>query len=247
MCHYVTMPGTKKTADRGVQLRTDQIATVHGAVVVIDVIRAFSTAAYAFSAGARHIYLVASVEEALAFKATHPGSLAMGEDHGNMPDGFDLPNSPVLASRADLDGRLVVQRTSAGTQGVVAARSATRLWCANLVCASATARAVGASNLGVPSYVITGWFADREDRPGTDDRLVAEHIDALRRGEVVDASHVAAAVAATDEAKLTLALGEGHVDPLDIAYATDVDRFDFAMEVTRDDHGLRLDVSTDFG
>jgi hypothetical protein len=38
-----------------------------------------------------------------------------------------------------------------------------------------------------------------------------------------------------------LALGVGHVDPLDIAYATDVDRFDFAMEVTRDADGLRLD------
>jgi hypothetical protein len=52
---------------------------------------------------------------------------------------------------------------------------------------------------------------------------------------------VAAAVAATDEATRTLALGVGHVDPLDIAYATDVDRFDFAMEVTRDADGLRLD------
>jgi 2-phosphosulfolactate phosphatase len=55
---------------------------VDGAVVVIDVIRAFSTAAYAFDAGASAIYLVATVDEALAFKAAHPDVLAMGEDHG---------------------------------------------------------------------------------------------------------------------------------------------------------------------
>ena len=135
----------------------------------------------------------------------------------------------------------VVQRTSAGTQGVVAARLATRLWCASLVCASATADAVTAAGLGTPTYVITGWFPDRADRPGIDDRLTADHIDALRLGEQPDAKAVAVAVAGTDEATRTLAIGEGHVDPLDIAYATDVDRFAFAMEVTRDDHGLRLD------
>lgn len=225
----------------GPHLRADQVGSTSGAVVAIDVIRAFTTSAYALAAGAEAIYLVDSVDEALAFAATHPTSVAMGEDHGLRPDGFDLANSPVQAAAADLEGRLVVQRTSAGTRGAVAARNATRLWCANLVCATATARAVAASGLGTPSYVITGWFADRDDRPGTDDRLTADFIDALRRGEHPDAGVVAEAVAATDEATRTLALGAGHVDARDIAYATDVDRFDFAMEVTRDEEGVRLD------
>ncbi len=55
-----------------------ELAGVGGAVVVVDVIRAFTTAAYAFASGAAEIYLFASVDEALAFKAEHPGSLAMG-------------------------------------------------------------------------------------------------------------------------------------------------------------------------
>lgn len=223
------------------QLGRHEVGEVGGAVVVIDVIRAFTTAAYALGAGARCIYLVGGVDEARAFVAAHPGSLAMGEDHGLRPDGFALPNSPVLAAAADLDGRTVVQRTSAGTQGVVAARSADRLWCASLAVASATAAAVNGSGLGDPAYVITGWFVDREDRPGTDDRLTAEHIEAVRLGRAPDPAEVARAVAATDEWTRTLALGEGHVDPDDIVLATDVDRFDFAMEVTRDADGLRLD------
>jgi 2-phosphosulfolactate phosphatase len=116
---------------------------VDGAVVVIDVIRAFTTAAYAFAAGASRIYFVGTVTEALACKAAHPGALAMGEEHGRRPAGFDFSNSPVEVAHADLDGRTLVQRTSAGTQGVLSARHATRMWCASLVCASATARGRG--------------------------------------------------------------------------------------------------------
>jgi 2-phosphosulfolactate phosphatase len=221
-------------------LPTHEIGGVTGAVVVIDVVRAFTTAAYAFGAGARHVYLVGGVDDALAFKAAHPGALAMGEDRGLLPDGFDLANSPVQAARADVDDRVLVQRTSAGTQGVLAASDATRLWCASLVCASATAQAVADARLGPPTYVITGQFADRPTR-GVDDRLTASYIDELRLGRRPDAEAVAREVAASDEATRTLKLGAGHVEPDDIRYATDVDRFDFAMEVTRDEWGLRLD------
>lgn len=226
-------------ADRCVPTRA--VDAVAGAVVVVDVIRAFTTAAYAFGAGATHVYLVAGVDDALAFKASHPGSLAMGEDRGLRPDGFDLPNSPVRAEAADLDGRIVVQRTSAGTQGVVAARSADRLWCASLVVASATAAAVTDAALGAPTYVLTGDFGDRDDHNGDDDRLTAAHIDAIRLRTASDPAAVARAVAGTGEAARTLSLGAGHVDSQDIAYATDVDRFAFAMEVARAPEGLRLD------
>jgi hypothetical protein len=98
---------------------------VDGAVVVVDVIRAFSTAAYAFGAGAAEIFLVGSADDALEFKAANPGSLAMGEERGLRPDGFDFPNSPAMVRDADLEGRTLVQRTSAGTQGVVGAVDAT--------------------------------------------------------------------------------------------------------------------------
>lgn len=50
---------------------------VVGPVVVIDVIRAFTTAAYAFGSGAAEIYLVGDVEEAVAFKAARPGTIAL--------------------------------------------------------------------------------------------------------------------------------------------------------------------------
>jgi 2-phosphosulfolactate phosphatase len=218
-----------------------ELAGVTGAVVVVDVIRAFSTAGYAFGAGASAIYLVGTVDEALAFVADHPGSQAMGEVHGRRPDGFAYPNSPAVLAEADVAGRTLVQRTSAGTQGAVAAVDATRLWAASLVCASATADAVTRAGLGAPTYVITGRFEDRPDRPATDDELAAQVIDRRRLGLPVDAEDVATALLSTDEAVATLALGDGHVDPHDIELCARLDAFDFAMEVTRDRDGLRLD------
>lgn len=209
-----------------------EVADVTGAVVAVDVIRAFTTAAYAFGAGAREIHLVDRVDEALRFLHEHPTALAMGEDHGHRPDGFHLANSPVAVADADVENRVIVQRTSAGTRGMIAAASATRLWAASLVVASATAAAVMQSGLGTPTYVITGRFADLPDG-GADDLLTAELIERARTGEPLDAAATAAAVADSEEAQRTRALGAGDVHPDDIAYATRVDAFAFAMEAER--------------
>ena len=216
-----------------------EVGEVGGAVVAVDVIRAFTTAAYAFGAGAQEIYLVDSVDAALRFKAERPGSLAMGEDRGRRPDGFDLSNSPVAAAAADVAGRTIVQRTSAGTRGMIAAGSAERLWAGSLVVASATAAAVSASGLGPPTYVITGRFEDQPDG-GADDLLVAQLIERARVGEPLDAVATAAAVAISEEARRTLLLGAGDVHPEDIAYATSIDAFAFAMEAERRGSALIL-------
>lgn len=211
-----------------------QLEGVSGVIVAVDVLRAFTTAAYALAAGAASILLVSGVDEAIALAKAHPGSLIMGEEHGRRPIGFDLSNSPVAVAGADVAGRTLVQRTSAGTQGVIAATGADRLFVASLVCASATARAVSAARLGAPTYVITGRFVDHPDG-GEDDLITAQFIEDLRTAGSADAASAARAVADSAEAERTLALGGNDSHPDDIAYATDVDRFDFAMEVDRGD------------
>ena len=219
---------------------TADAAAAMGSVVVVDVLRAFSTAAYALTAGARHVYLVGTVAEALAFKAANPGTLAMGEEHGRRPNGFDFANSPAQVAAADLRDRVIVQRTSSGTQGVIAAVGATRLWCAGLVTASATAAAVRSAALGAPTYVITGWSSDAPGS-GKDDLATAELIERARLGQPLLARATAELVATSEEAARTLVIGAGHVDPADVELAVAVDAFDFAMEVTRSANGLRLD------
>src|SRR6516165_1529235 len=59
-----------------------------GTVAVIDVFRAFTTAAVALANGALSIVMVRTVQEALALRDTGIGQICMGEVRGRAPDGF---------------------------------------------------------------------------------------------------------------------------------------------------------------
>jgi 2-phosphosulfolactate phosphatase len=114
-----------------------------GTVAVIDVFRAFTTAAVALANGASSLVMVRTVEEALALRDSGIGQFCMGEVRGRAPDGFDFGNSPFEISGVDFGGKTIIQRTSAGTQGIVAAGNrAVRLYAASLVTAEATVRAL---------------------------------------------------------------------------------------------------------
>jgi 2-phosphosulfolactate phosphatase len=92
-----------------------------GTVAVIDVLRGFTSAAVALANGASRIVMVRTVEEALALRDAGIGQICMGEGHGRPPDGFDFGNSPFEISDIDFRGKTIIQRTSAGTQGIVTA------------------------------------------------------------------------------------------------------------------------------
>ena len=143
------------------------------------------------------------------------------------------------SSPADLEGRVLVQRTSAGTQGVIVATCAERLFAASLVCASATVAAIDSTGLGAPTYVITGRCEDTLD-DGEEDLLAAKLIERARGGRSLEATAIARAVTGTPSAVRILAMSRDHAHPDDVAYATAVDRFDFAMEVGRTDSGHRM-------
>ena len=89
-----------------------------GTVIVIDVFRAFTTAAIAFDNGAADITLVAEADDALALHRSGVGDVLMGEVDGKRPEGFDYGNSPFEISGVDLTGKSLVQSTRAGTVGV---------------------------------------------------------------------------------------------------------------------------------
>jgi len=152
-----------------------------GVVVVIDVFRAFTTAAVALAKGATKIVIVRDVEEALRLRAAGVGQLCMGEVGGRAPPGFDLGNSPFEASRADLEGRTIVQRTSAGTQGIVAAKQASRLYAGSLVTATATARAILRQSPSEVTLVAMGLDGARRS---DEDELCAIHLRNLLQGRL---------------------------------------------------------------
>src|SRR5258705_12742976 len=99
-------------------------ADARGVVVVIDVLCAFSCSALMFPFGIRDLALVRTPEEALAFRDGDPDYLVAGEVKGVKVEGFDLGNSPAdIVSKGEsfFRGRRIAARSSAGTQGVLAA------------------------------------------------------------------------------------------------------------------------------
>jgi len=217
----------------------DNCAAATGTVVVIDVLRAFSTAAYAFAAGVSEILLVREVEEAEALRLQFPGVRITGEVGGRHVPGFDFGNSPSELMGADLVGRRLIQRTSAGTQGVVLSSSADHLLAASLVCASATAAYIRRLAPKQVTFVITGqrdssaWDAD-------EDAACADYLEALLKGEDAAPEPYLERVRNSPTGLLFADPEALHLPLPDLEYCLQINRFDFVMPVRRENGLVKL-------
>jgi 2-phosphosulfolactate phosphatase len=208
-----------------------------GVVVAIDVIRAYTAAAFGLASGAGRILLTGTVEEALALRERIPGALVMGEVKGLRPPGFDFGNSPSDLAGLDLAGRTLIQRTSAGTQGAVRAEKADHLFGASFVVAAATARAVHTLQPPEVMLVATG---HRPDDNGDEDYALADYLSALLLGQPADPAPFLARVQRSDAGKKFLDPAQTEFPATDLEYCLQLDRFPFAMPITRENGLLVL-------
>ncbi|GJQ36770.1 MAG: putative 2-phosphosulfolactate phosphatase [Anaerolineaceae bacterium] len=202
-----------------------------GIVLVIDVLRAFSTAAYAFSRGAKEIRLVSGIQEALDLKAQIQNAKAMGEVRGLPPKGFDYGNSPTRILEHDLTGITLVQRTGAGTQGAVRAVNAEVMLATSFVNAKGTMDYAMKGEPNELSFIITGGMGNDEDV------ACAEFIEMRIEGRAVEAQGFIDRVYAARDALQHM---EEHPQfPLsDLDYCSRIDAFDFALPIERKDGSL---------
>src|SRR5260370_20598968 len=84
-------------------------------VVAIDVIRATTTAVTAAAMG-RKCYPVDTVDNALALAADLDNPLMVGELGGDMPAGFEIPNSPAMVAEHNDVHRPMVLLSPSGTK-----------------------------------------------------------------------------------------------------------------------------------
>ena len=206
-----------------------------GLVVVIDVIRAFTNAAFVFSRGAKEIYPVKGVEEALTLKAEIPNSLACGEVGGLPPEGFDFGNSPTQTSLLDLTGKIIIQRTGAGTQGIVRSVKADRMVAASFVVAQATFNYILKMSPDTVAFVITGQTYDG----GEEDLACAEYLQAAMLGTSADPFPYLERAKRSRDASVFYDPHLPEFPSKDIEQCTSLDKFNFAMPVTRE-NGLHV-------
>ncbi|MFB7032240.1 MULTISPECIES: 2-phosphosulfolactate phosphatase [unclassified Streptomyces] len=210
-----------------------ELAEVPSTAVVVDVMRAFTVAAWAFGRGAERIVLAGSLDEALELKARHPDWVALKD--GPPAPGFDAVNSPALLRSADLGGRTVVQKTTAGTVGALAVKDASLVLCAGFVVAEATARLLRTRACDDVTFVVTG-----EDGRAEEDLACAQYIAGRAAGAGTDA---AGFLRRAGESRAAAELREGvreGAHPDDVALCLELDRFPFAMVASVEDSLMTL-------
>ena len=214
-------------------------ADAEGIVVVIDVLRAFTCSALMFRYGIRDVALVRTPEEALAFRAADPGCLVAGEVQGRKVDGFDIGNSPAeIMTKGEpfFKGRRVVARSSAGTQGVLAAASRARqVILGSYLTAAATATyirdfaRVNALVHGDDVIVTLVAMGFEGVRPSIEDEWCAEYLQRLLIGTSYD--HLQAVWECMHDPDIAASLrGEHDYRPReDVILALQRDVLDFVM------------------
>jgi 2-phosphosulfolactate phosphatase len=203
-----------------------------GVVVVIDVLRAFTTAAHALNAGALKIYPVADVETALSLNQNRSDTLLMGEVNGIRPEGFDFGNSPAEIRKGNLKGKSIIQRTSAGTQGICRAVNADLLVAASFVVATGTVNYLQKFEPDEISFIITGEF---QGLNGDEDRACGEYIEALMTGDQPDPEEYTSRVSTSSAGRLFLEGDSRHLLQQDLLMSIQVDNFNFCLPVHREE------------
>jgi 2-phosphosulfolactate phosphatase len=202
-----------------------------GTVVVIDVFRAFSCAPLLFRLGIKGLILEPDIKRALALK-TGDHVVLLGERDERPIPGFDLGNSPseiIRRGRGFFQDKTVIQRTTAGVQGVKAALKATNtVLLGSFLIARATAWFI--LHLAPPVKRITlVAMGIRGKRPAPEDEACADYIEHLLTAAPYEHMEAIERIVSHETAQKFLRSGRAYLPREDPIYCLQRDPFDFAL------------------
>ena len=203
-----------------------------GLAVIIDVFRAFSCTPLLFSLGIEKCMLVATPQEAFALKKDRKDVVLIGESSGIPIEGFDLGNSPSEIRRQDpsfFKGRTLIQRTSSGVQGALAAlEGAAEVMVAGYTVARATADYILSRQPALVSLVAMGW--DLKERAPEDEGCVRYIAHLLGAGDY-DHDKALSEILSNETAQRFLRADNPHFPVEDPIMCLQRDLYDFALRV----------------
>jgi 2-phosphosulfolactate phosphatase len=234
----------------------DATALRGGVAVVLDVLRATTTIAYAFHAGITAVYPVGEIPLALtlAEELRHSGEevLLGGERGGVAIPGFDCNNSPSTYVWSRCQAKILVFTTTNGTRALLHAQMAEKVMTASFVNFSAVCETLLEETR--PIHFLCA---------GTEGQITLE--DALLAGAFVSALVPYRPARLNDSARLAwdsfechglvladalrLSAGGANVEKVghgaDIAHAAEIDKFLLVPETRRDGRGrMYLEVGS---
>lgn len=155
-------------------------AKAEGLTVIIDVFRAYTTAAYLFSNQAEKIFIVSKLETARKLKAKLDDPILIGERKGIKIEDFDYNNSPYFISQSNFAGKEIILSTSAGTKGIIAAENADQIITGSFVNLKAAAEYIKARNPELVSLIAMG---NNGVSKADEDNLYAQELKKLLNGK----------------------------------------------------------------
>jgi 2-phosphosulfolactate phosphatase len=201
-----------------------------GLAVVIDVFRAFSLAAHAMARGAREMWPVADIDEALALKAHHPHAILLGERFAKPLPGFDSGNSPADLERFDVRDRILIHTTHAGTQGLTNTINADETITGALVNAAAIVRHI--RRIAPHTVTLVRMGQNATERCWEDDAC-ADLIARRLAGEVPDVDAIRERLRRAPSAEKFFDPGCDWAPERDFELCTRFDAFDFVLRLDR--------------
>ena len=188
-------------------------------MVVIDVLRAFTVSAYALAGGARECRLVRTVAEARTLAASTPGALISAEENALPVEGIAISNSPTKITELDMRERILVQRSTAGTQCAWAV-AGDDIFAASFVVARATAQACLLRNPKTVSLIASADYPE--------DHACARYIEGLIHGHSTYLEPLLQPLRHTDRYQRLMSGTWPGFPPTDVELALMPDRFEFA-------------------
>lgn len=204
-----------------------------GIVVIVDIYRAGSVAAYALGQGVKHIIPVATKEEAFSHLKENSKYLLIGEEQGAIIEGFHFGNSPHELSKVDIKDKVLVHRSSQGTQGLVNASLSEELIFGSFPTISATASYILGKKPKMVSIVAM-------DGKGSEDGLYTKYLKDLLLGKNLDKEYIKSYIKNHKVSKRFLVRNLIEFPIEDIEYCLDLDRFNFVCVVKKEGNLLKI-------
>ena len=197
-------------------------------MVIIDVFRAFTTAAYALDQNPKHYFLTNKTSVVERLIKEHPGAFLIGKPEIGQTLKYHIPNSPTRVQKHDLKGKTIIHRTEAGAKGVLESRSAVTplilvISFPNIVATAKYLKQFDRKTITIKPMGHEGITASLEDT------LLAEFLKSLLDGETIDMEPFMKELKA-GPGKYFFQEDQWQYPEDDFKKCLEIDRFNFVME-----------------
>ena len=211
-------------------------AEAEGLTVVIDVFRAYTTAAYLFAKQAEKIFIVSKVETAKKLKKELANPVLIGERRGIKLKSFDFNNSPYFISQHNFSGSQIILSTSAGTKGIIAAEKADELITGSFVNIAAAADYIKRKKPEVVSLVAMGNNGMTE---ADEDNLYAQELEKILKGkEILTEAEMKNKLRSPAGDRFFREDTQLEMPKEDFEYSLKINRFDFVIKADKKENGI---------